>query len=133
MPTVQYMSKESAQELTTPAFVLRLRVPAQYYESLPLEHKEVLMVQVYPDSIIPEDICEQIISFAERAEAADADIVVHCNEGRFRSRAVANFIWRFFDEYDHTGKDWVGKEMSDQNYKSLYNHYKATRGERKRS
>ncbi len=127
MPTVQYMSKESAQELTTPAFVLRLRMPAQAYETLPLEHPEVLMLQVYPDSRIPDDICEQIISFAERAEAAAADIVVHCNEGKYRSRAVANFIWRFFEEYDHTGKDWVGGEMKDQNYKSLHDYYIKTR------
>lgn len=127
MPTVQYMSKEDAQKHATPAFFLRLRMPAQSYAELPVEHPEILLVTVYPDSRIPDDICEQIISFAERAEAADGDVVVQCNEGKYRSRAVANFIWRFFEDYDHAGNDWKGGEMKDLNYVSLHNYYTKTR------
>lgn len=127
MPTVQYMSKEAAQAHKSPAYFLRLRMPAQSYAELPIEHPEVLLITVYPDSRIPDDICEQIISFAERAEKADGDIVVQCNEGKYRSRAVANFIWRFFEEYDHTGQDWKGGEMRNLNYISLHDYYIKTR------
>lgn len=102
-------------------------MPSQTYEELTQPHAEILTVTVYPDSIIPDEICEQIIAFGERACEVGGDIVVHCNEGRFRSRVVANFFWRFFDDYDHTGEEWQGGEMRDLNYKSLYNHYKATR------
>lgn len=132
MPTVQYMSKERVQEHLTPAYVLRIRHPGLAYSDLPVEHPEVITVNVMTDSLIDPETCEEIISFCERAAAANTDIVVHCNEGKYRSRMVANFVWRFFADYSDELVDWKGGEMSDRNYKSLYNHYKATRGERKR-
>lgn len=131
MPTVQFMSKDDVHEVKTPAFVIRVRQPGIAYADLPPHHLGSITVNVMTDSLIDPDTCEQIITLAEQAEAANADIVVHCNEGKYRSRMIANFIWRFFDEYDHVGKDFLGGEMRDLNYKSLYNHYKATRKEKR--
>lgn len=130
MPTVQFMSVEAAIALTEPARVLRVGFGHSNYARLGIDHIEVYDVTVEPDARIPEIVCQRICEFVERAREAGDNIVVHCTEGRFRSRAIANFIWRHYDEYEHEGKEWNGTEMKDNNYKSLHLWHKANRKEK---
>lgn len=127
MPTVQFMSVESALALKEPARVLRVAFRHSNYPRFITEHRAVKEVFVDADARIPDDVCKEIVEFIEEAHAADDNIVVHCTEGRFRSRAIANFIWRHFDAYEHEGKEWNGTEMRDNNYKSLHLWHKGHR------
>jgi predicted protein tyrosine phosphatase len=127
--TVQFMSKEAAALLTTPTRVLRVGFGHSGYGPFTIEHTEVLDVIVEPDARIPDETCQAICEFVERAQAAGESVVVHCTEGRYRSRAIANFIWRHYDGFEHEGKEWNGTEMRDNNYKSLHLWHKANRKE----
>lgn len=130
MPTVQFMSADAAVALTEPARVLRVGFGHSRYAPLTAAHTEVYDVTVEPDARIPDIVCQRICEFAERAAAAGENIVVHCTEGRFRSRAIANFIWRHYRDYEHEGKDWNGTEMRDRNYRSLQEWHAANRKEK---
>lgn len=128
MPALSFMSKEAVVDHPTPAFVLRLRDSWQHYEPLTETpsgeaHHQVLSVVVKTDSLIDPDTCDRIVTFCEQAHAAGGDIVVHCNEGRYRSRAVANFIWRHWREYELETSVWMGGEMRDRNYDSLQKYF----------
>lgn len=127
MPTVQFMSHDAALELTEPTRILRVGFAHSNYQPFTVEHKDVQSVFVDPDARIPDETCQKIVEFMEAANEAGDDIVVHCTEGKYRSRAIANFAWRFFEGYEQVGKDWNGTEMRDNNYKSLYNWHKANR------
>lgn len=131
MPSLSFMSKEAVVKHDVPSFVLRLRAPWQSYEPLTdtssgVAHRQVLTVVVDTDTPIDPDTCEQIIVFCEQAHEAQADIVVHCNEGRYRSRAVANFIWRHWRDYEIDRDMWRGGEMRDRNYDSLQKFFAAS-------
>lgn len=130
MPTVQFMSVEAAVALTEPARVLRVGFGHSNYARLGIDHKEVYDVTVEPDARIPDIVCQRICEFVERAHEAGDNIVVHCTEGRFRSRAIANFIWRHYRDFEHEGKDWNGTEMRDNNYKSLHQWHNVYRKEK---
>lgn len=130
MPTIQFMSADAAAALTEPTRVLRVGFGHSRYPSFEVVHKEVYDVTVEPDAKIPDIVCQRICEFVERAHEAGDNIVVHCTEGRFRSRAIANFIWRHYRDYEHEGKDWNGTEMRDRNYRSLQEWHATNRKEK---
>lgn len=130
MPTIQFMSVEAALALKEPTRILRVAFRHSNYARFNTAHKAVEQVFVDADSRIPDEICQQIVEFIEEAVAAGDDIVIHCTEGKYRSRAIANFVWRHYEDYEHTGKPWLGGEMRDQNYRSLQEWYVANRKEK---
>jgi len=131
MPTVQFMSAEAAIALTEPARVLRVGFDYSNYARLGIDnHQEVYDIVVSPDARIPDIVCQRVCEFVERAKEAGENIVVHCTEGRYRSRAIANFIWRHYHDFKHEGNAWNGTEMRDNNYRSLQMWHKANRQEK---
>jgi predicted protein tyrosine phosphatase len=123
------MSADSALALKEPTRILRVAFRHSNYQGFNISHKAVKEVFVEPDARIPDETCQQIVEFIEEAVAAGDDIVIHCTEGRYRSRAIANFVWRHYEDYEHTGKPWEGGEMRDHNYRSLQEWYVANRKE----
>jgi predicted protein tyrosine phosphatase len=119
MPTIQFMSADAAQALKEPTRILRVAFRHSNYQGFKITHKAVKEVFVEPDARIDGETCQAIVEFIEEAVAAGDDIVIHCTEGRYRSRAIANFVWRHYRDYEHVGKEWEGGEMRDLNYRSL--------------
>lgn len=79
---------------------------------------------VFPDEEIgiPRETCDSIIKFTERAQRANAQIVVHCLAGISRSGAVAKFINEYLDI-----DDWFINCYMQYN-KSIYNSLSAAAG-----